>query len=181
MAVNLTPDVETGIGRWTDDMLLRAICEGIGHDGRTLHPQMWYSSFRALPDEDAEAVVAYLRSLKPIRRSLPQTRIPEDEAKTLDVPEPLMAPVPLVATHDQQCQSKFEYRRCPDEHGRLITFSTSFGRKTSSGRCRQRSSMNFARTCRVSTARTVGRLSILPRPPSAPIARHPCPFWMLDW
>lgn len=29
---------------------------------------------------------------------------------------------PLVATHDQQCQSKFEYRRCPDDHGRLITF-----------------------------------------------------------
>lgn len=29
---------------------------------------------------------------------------------------------PLVATHDQQRQSKFEYRRCPEEHGRLITF-----------------------------------------------------------
>jgi mono/diheme cytochrome c family protein len=100
VAANLTPDAETGIGRWTDDMLLRAIREGIGHDGRTLHPQMWYSSFRALPDEDAEAVVAYLRSLKPIRRALAQTKIPEDEAKDLAVPEPLMAPVPLVTSHD---------------------------------------------------------------------------------
>jgi hypothetical protein len=34
VAPNLTADVETGIGRWTDDMLLRAIREGIGHDGR---------------------------------------------------------------------------------------------------------------------------------------------------
>ena len=58
VAANLTPDTETGIGRWTDDMLLRAIREGIGHDGRTLHPQMWYSSFRALPDGVAGAVVA---------------------------------------------------------------------------------------------------------------------------
>ncbi len=100
VAANVTPTNETGIGRWTDDMLLRAIREGIGYDGRMLHPQMGYSSFRALPDDDAEAVVAYLRSLKPIRRSLPQTKIPEDESKDLDVPELLMAPVPLVTSHD---------------------------------------------------------------------------------
>jgi len=100
VAANLTPDTETGIGRWTDDMLLRAIREGIGHDGRTLHPQMWSSSFRALSDPDAEAVVAYLRSLKPIRRALAQTTIPADEATGLAVPEPLMAPVPPVTSHD---------------------------------------------------------------------------------
>ena len=58
VAPNLTPDPETGIGRWTDDMLLRAIREGISHDGRRLHPQMRFSAFRALHDEDAEAVVA---------------------------------------------------------------------------------------------------------------------------
>ena len=45
-APNLTPDNETGIGTWTDDMLIRAIREGISHDGRVLHPQMWYRSFR---------------------------------------------------------------------------------------------------------------------------------------
>src|SRR5262245_49538296 len=37
VAPNLTPDRDTGIGRWTDDMLLRAIREGVSHDGRTLH------------------------------------------------------------------------------------------------------------------------------------------------
>ena len=41
-APNLTPDNETGTGTWTDDMLIRAIREGISHDGRVLHRQMWY-------------------------------------------------------------------------------------------------------------------------------------------
>jgi mono/diheme cytochrome c family protein len=93
VAPNLTPDRDTGIGRWTDDMLLRAIREGISHDGRVLHKQMWYGAFRALPDADAEAVVAYLRSLKPIRHALPATVIPAEEAKGLEVPEPIVAPV----------------------------------------------------------------------------------------
>src|SRR6185369_18042360 len=40
---NLTPDRETGIGRWTDAMLARAIREGISHDGRPLDSRMWSS------------------------------------------------------------------------------------------------------------------------------------------
>lgn len=96
VAPNLTPDAETGIGRWTDDMLLRAIREGISHDGRVLHRQMWYASFRALPDDDAESIVAYLRSLKPIRRVLPATVISAEDAKRLKVPEPIT--VRVVAT-----------------------------------------------------------------------------------
>src|SRR5512133_2130534 len=57
VAPNLTPDPETGAGRWTDDMLARAIREGIGHDGRALAPAMWYGSFARLADEDLAAVV----------------------------------------------------------------------------------------------------------------------------
>lgn len=93
-APNLTPDRETGTGTWTDDMLIRAIREGISHDGRVLHRQMWYSSFRLLPDEDVEAVVAYLRTLKPIRNSLPTTQLTAEEIKRFEVPEPLKLPVP---------------------------------------------------------------------------------------
>jgi len=40
VAPNLTPDPETGAGRWTDDQLARAIREGVGHDGRALFPMM---------------------------------------------------------------------------------------------------------------------------------------------
>ncbi len=99
-AVNLTPDNETGIGRWTDDMLIRAIREGISHDGRVLHRQMWYRSFRSLPDEDVEGIVAYLRSLRPIRNPLPKTSLSAEEVKTLHVPEPLTLPVPARQTTD---------------------------------------------------------------------------------
>ena len=94
VAPNLTPDNETGIGTWTDDMLIRAIREGISHDGRVLHRQMWYASFRVLPDEDVEAVVAYLRSLKPIRHPLPKTTLPPEDAMRLKVPEPITQLVP---------------------------------------------------------------------------------------
>jgi mono/diheme cytochrome c family protein len=100
VAPNLTPDPETGTGRWTDDMLLRAIREGVSHDGRPLHPQMWSASFRTLPDEDAEAVVAYLRTLTPIRNPLPATALPADVAKRLTVREPITSPVPQRAEAD---------------------------------------------------------------------------------
>ena len=39
-APNVTPDPETGVGQWSDDMLARAIREGIGQDGRALFPVM---------------------------------------------------------------------------------------------------------------------------------------------
>jgi mono/diheme cytochrome c family protein len=75
VAPNLTPDVETGSGSWTDDQLARAIREGIGHDGRTLFPMMPYRNFRAMSDEDLASVIVFLRSLPPIRRDLPKTAI----------------------------------------------------------------------------------------------------------
>lgn len=95
VAANLTPDLETGTGRWSDDMLVRAIREGIGHDGRLLHPQMYYRSFRALSDEDVAAVVVYLRSLPPVRNVLPKTVLSDEQAKRfVGLPQPLTAPVP---------------------------------------------------------------------------------------
>ncbi len=99
VAPNLTPDRETGAGTWTDDMLARAIREGVGHDGRPLHPQMWYDTFRFLSDEDAASVVVAIRALPPVRRVLPQTRLsakryedlqssPDIRPNTAAVPEP---------------------------------------------------------------------------------------------
>ena len=92
VAPNLTPDRETGAGTWTDDMFARAIREGIGHDGRVLHPQMWYGAFRNLSDEDVASVIVYLRSLEPVRNPLPVTKLPA--GRTLTAREPLDAPVP---------------------------------------------------------------------------------------
>ena len=69
-APNLTPDRETGIGTWSDDMLARAIREGISHDGRAMFPVMPYQKFRRMSDEDLAALVVYLRSLPPIRNPM---------------------------------------------------------------------------------------------------------------
>ncbi|HXF40345.1 MAG TPA: hypothetical protein VN687_11580 [Blastocatellia bacterium] len=96
VAPNITPDKETGAGTWTDDMLARSIREGISHDGRVLHPQMWYGSFRSLSDEDLASVIVFLRSLPPVRNALPQTKLkterhPDQEPLTQAVAMPDMS------------------------------------------------------------------------------------------
>jgi mono/diheme cytochrome c family protein len=75
VAPNITPDPESGIGNFTDDQLARAIREGISHDGQTLFPMMPYTHFRRMSDEDLASVVVYLRTLPPIRNTLPRTDI----------------------------------------------------------------------------------------------------------
>lgn len=63
---NLTPHLATGLGRWTDAQIIAAIRDGVRPDGRALHPIMPYRYYRRLTDDDARAVVAFLRSLAPI-------------------------------------------------------------------------------------------------------------------
>jgi mono/diheme cytochrome c family protein len=82
-------------------MLIRAIREGVGHDGRVLHRQMWSGAFHVLPDEDVESIVAYLRSLKPIKHALPKTNLPPDEVKKQKALEPITQPVPVVAAANE--------------------------------------------------------------------------------
>src|SRR5262245_14529171 len=95
VAPNITPDPETGAGNWSDDQLVRAIREGIGHDGRALFPLMPYQNYRSLSDEDVASIVVYLRALPPVRAQQPRTQI-EFPVRYLirSVPEPLHAPVP---------------------------------------------------------------------------------------
>jgi hypothetical protein len=95
IAPNLTPDKETGAGDWSDDALARAIREGIGHDDRTLFPIMPYGHYRTMPDEDLASVVVYLRSLPPVRNSLPKTEIIFPVKYLIrNAPHPITAPVP---------------------------------------------------------------------------------------
>ena len=94
-APNITPDRETGAGGWTDDMLARAIREGIGHDGRTLFPLMPYTQYHSMSDEDVASIVVYLRTLPAVKRSLPATKVPFPVNRFIHaVPQPVTAPVP---------------------------------------------------------------------------------------
>jgi mono/diheme cytochrome c family protein len=63
---NITADEETGIGRWTDDQFVRAMHEGIRHDGKRLYPAFPYTSYTQLSRADVLAIKAYLFSLPKI-------------------------------------------------------------------------------------------------------------------
>lgn len=68
---NLTPDNETGIGKWTAADLRTAMHEGIGRGGKRLFPAFPYTSFTKVSDQDVDAIYAYLRTLKAVRYSPP--------------------------------------------------------------------------------------------------------------
>jgi mono/diheme cytochrome c family protein len=74
-ASNVTPDSETGIGAWTDGELVRALREGFDPEGYLLFPIMEAEWWNGLSDEDALALVAYMRSLPPVRNEVPDSRL----------------------------------------------------------------------------------------------------------
>ena len=77
---NLTSDA-TGLGGWTDEQVVTAIRTGVRPDGRVLAPIMPYHSYAALTDEDAAALVAYLRTLPHAANRVPDPVGTEAEAK----------------------------------------------------------------------------------------------------
>jgi mono/diheme cytochrome c family protein len=68
---NITPDLATGIGKWTALDLRRAMHQGIGNDDSRLFPAFPYTSFTKVTNEDVDAIYAYLRTLKPVRYTPP--------------------------------------------------------------------------------------------------------------
>jgi mono/diheme cytochrome c family protein len=72
---NVTPDSETGIGVWSDGELVRAIREGMDREGRLIFPIMEAEWYHGMSDEDALALVAYMRSLPPVRNEVPPNRL----------------------------------------------------------------------------------------------------------
>ena len=79
---NLTSDKETGLGDWTDDQIIAAMRTGKRPDGRMLSEVMPYPGFAHLTDQDAAAIVAFLRSLPPIKNKVPGPFGPNDKATT---------------------------------------------------------------------------------------------------
>jgi mono/diheme cytochrome c family protein len=77
-APNLTPDLETGIGNWTDAEIITVIREGRRPDGTIIGPPMPIGMYRGLSDGDVQAIVAYLRQLPPVKNAIPDSdyRIP---------------------------------------------------------------------------------------------------------
>lgn len=68
---NLTPDKETGLGNWSEAQILTALRTGTRPDGRKLAPMMPWMAYAKLSDDDAKAIVAYMKSLPPISNKAP--------------------------------------------------------------------------------------------------------------
>ena len=76
LAPNITPDVETGIGGWTDDEFLEAVRTGIGHGGIHLYPAMPYTYYAKMMREDVIAIRAYLDTVQPVRNLVQANQLP---------------------------------------------------------------------------------------------------------
>lgn len=70
-APNITPDPETGIGGWSDEDFLRAFWEGENPDGDDYYPAFPYTSYTGVTREDLLAIKAYLYSLRPVHKVVP--------------------------------------------------------------------------------------------------------------
>jgi len=68
---NLTSDPETGLGRWTTGQITKALRTGVRPDGRVLSPVMPWPAFANLTPADVDAVVAFLKSLPPVKHEVP--------------------------------------------------------------------------------------------------------------
>jgi len=77
---NITPDIATGIGSWTDDNLVRLLRTGVDAHGRQQLPVMPWPGYAKMVEEDARSIVAFLRSLKPVNNMVPMNVDPGQKA-----------------------------------------------------------------------------------------------------
>ena len=80
-AANLTPDKNTGLGVWTEEMFVQAMRTGrhMGH-GREILPPMPWQAIGTLNDDDLKAIFAYLRTVPPINNRVPAPLGPDGKA-----------------------------------------------------------------------------------------------------
>ena len=68
-AGNITPDLETGIGRWSSDHFWRALHHGRARDGRLLYPAFPYTEYTNISRADSDALYSYLRSVPAVKQA----------------------------------------------------------------------------------------------------------------
>lgn len=101
VAANITPDKETGIGNWTDEQIIDAIRNGKRPDGTIIGPPMPIAFYRDMSDDDVHAIVAYLRSVKPVRNKV--------EKSTYKIPLPPAYGPPVTRVAEVPREEKLAY------------------------------------------------------------------------
>ncbi len=75
-STNITPDGDTGIGRWSEAAFRRAMREGVRRDGQYLYPAFPYDHFTLVSDDDDSALYAFLMTQPPVRATAPSNQLP---------------------------------------------------------------------------------------------------------
>ncbi|WJR66460.1 cytochrome c [Neorhizobium sp. CSC1952] len=70
-STNITPDPETGIGRWSEAAFVRAMREGVDREGNHLYPAFPYDHFTWVTEEDNKALYAFLMTREPVKATAP--------------------------------------------------------------------------------------------------------------
>lgn len=73
---NITPDLETGIGKWTDEDFVSAMHEGRARGGKRLYPAMPYPAYTKMTRDDVLAIRAYLSSVAPVSNRVVSNQLP---------------------------------------------------------------------------------------------------------
>ncbi len=75
-STNITPDLQTGIGQWSEPAFRRALREGVDREGDHLYPAFPYDHFTLLSDADSRALYAYFMTREPVRATVPDNALP---------------------------------------------------------------------------------------------------------
>ena len=74
-STNITPDVDTGIGRWTAADFRRAMGQGVAPGGKELYPAFPYDHFARVERADVDAIYAYLMTRQPVHAVTPPNEL----------------------------------------------------------------------------------------------------------
>jgi mono/diheme cytochrome c family protein len=74
-SANITPDPDTGIGRWSEEAFRRAMRSGVNRAGQHLYPTFPYDHFTNVSDDDDRALYAYLMTRQPVRAVVPANEV----------------------------------------------------------------------------------------------------------
>jgi len=74
-STNITPDPDTGIGRWSEEAFRRALRKGVDDEGAHLYPAFPYDRFTRATDDDIHALYAYVMSQQPVRNTPPKNEL----------------------------------------------------------------------------------------------------------
>jgi mono/diheme cytochrome c family protein len=85
-STNISQDKETGLGDWTDQQIRDAMTKGIRRDGSRILPVMPYEKYSGLAQTDLQALIGYLRTIKPVKKATPGLKTWAPFARSLGTP-----------------------------------------------------------------------------------------------